>query len=282
MYLMPLDFAGLIKARDYDGIKALVISKMPLVIAALVILIVGFLIADLVGKLTVKTLKKKKADPSIHGFIKTIVVFILRIIFVLSAFSTLGVNINSFVAALAAGGVTAGLGLQSSVSQFASGLQILLNHPFRSGDFIDIGDVSGTVREIKLMYTVLITLDNRRVIVPNSHITSSNLINYTAENLRRTDLVFSISYEADIERAKQALRDVAAGSELIKESPEPVVAVCEHGESSIKLACQVWCAPSDYWKVFYYMQEAVKLEFDRCGVAIPYSQLDVHIIPEKE
>ena len=282
MQFYTLDLASLIKAGDYEGIKALVISKIPLVIAALVIILVGFLISDLIGKLVVKALKKKKADPSIHAFIRTIVVSILRLIFILSAFSTLGVNINSFVAALAAGGVTAGLGLQSSISQFASGVQILLNHPFRSGDFIDIGTVSGNVREIRLMYTVLVTLDNRRVIVPNSNITSANLINYTAEKLRRIDLVYAISYEADIEKAKQVLREVAKNNELIREKPEPIIAVCEHGTSSINLACQVWCSPSDYWKVFYYMQESVKVEFDKGGVAIPYNQLDVHIIPDKK
>lgn len=274
---IPLELSDLIKAHDYEGIKALIISKLPIVAAAAVIIAVGFIIADFIGKLVVKALNAKGVDPSIHNFIKTIITLILKTGVILSALSTLNVDVNSFVAALAAGGVTAGFGLQASIGQLASGFQILINHPFKSGDFIDIGSVSGKVCEIKMMYTVLLTLDNKRVIVPNSHITSSNIINFNAEPRRRIDLTYSISYSADISKAREAVLAVIAENDMILQEPKSEVFVQEHASSSINLVAYVWCDSQNYWPVFFYMQEAVKLAFDRCGIEIPFTQVDINV-----
>lgn len=276
----PLDLAQLIQDKDYDGIIALLISKAPLIIAALLIVIIGFIISNLIGKLVVKGLQAKGVDPSVHSFIKTIVSLILKFIFILSALSTLNIDVNSFITALGAAGVTAGIGLQASISQLASGIQILANHPFKSGDYIDVGTVSGKVREIKIMYTVLITVDNKRVIVPNSYITSNNIINYNAEDRRRLDLVFSVSYDADIAKAKQVISDVVKKNNVIFTDPEPIIAVKEHAASSVNIACLIWCPADEYWNVFYYMQEEIKLSFDENKISIPYGQLDIHITKE--
>ena len=272
--------AELIKNKDIDGIINLIIDKAPLLLAAVIIVIAGVVVSKLIGKLVVKAMSAKGVDPSIHSFIKTIVMFLVNLIFVLSALSTLNIDVNSFVTALGAAGVTAGLGLQASISQFASGIQILFNHPFKSGDFIDIGSVSGKVQEIKMMYTALITPDNKRVIIPNSTITSSNIINYNAENRRRLDLVYSISYNDDIAKAKGILADIIKNDNRIFADPEPIIAVKEHAASSVNLACLIWCTADDYWDVFYFMQEKVKLAFDENGISIPYGQLDVHITKE--
>ncbi len=284
MEIIKMSLAQLIKDRDFEGIKALVISKLPLIVAVIIIIAAGFLISNLIGKLTVKAMKLRGVDSSVHGFIKTIVKFLIRLFFILTALATLGVNVNSFIAALAAGGLTAGFGLSHSISQFASGLQILINKPFRSGDYIDIGSVAGTVREIKIMYTVLITLENKKVIVPNSHITESNIINFTAEENRRIDLLYSISYSDNIERAREAILCAAAGCDKIYESPAPKAFVSEHSDSSIKLVAQVWCNSKNYWEVFFFMQEHVKLEFDKAGVTIPFNQVDIHFdkLPKDE
>lgn len=270
----------MLKNQDYEGVKTLLISKAPTIIAAILIVVIGFIISNLIGKLLIKALRAKGVDPSVHSFIKTIVTLILKLIFILSALSTLNIDVNSFITALGAAGITAGIGLQASISQFASGIQILANHPFKSGDYIDIGTVSGTVREIKIMYTVLVTADNKRVIVPNSTITSSNIINYNAENKRRLDLSFSISYDADILKAKEVLLEVVKSNNLILTDPEPRIAVREQAASSVNLACIIWCSSNDYWDIFYYMQEEAKLSFDKNGISIPYGQLDVHIIKE--
>lgn len=278
--LVEANLVSLIKARDYDALLSLILEKAPSVIMAIVIVVIGVIVSKLIGKLAVKAMSAKGVDPSIHSFVRTIIVLLFNFIFILSALSTLGLDINSFIAALGAAGITAGLGLQASVSQVASGIQILFNHPFKSGDYIDVGTVSGKVHEIKIMYTVLITVDNKRVIIPNSYITSNNIINYNAEDRRRLDLVFSISYDADIEKAKEVIREVIAKNDLILTDPEPLIAVKEHAASSVNLACLVWCSSSEYWNVFYYMQEAVKVAFDNNSISIPYGQLDIHITKE--
>ena len=280
MKFYPLDLAELIKERDVEGIIALIISKLPLLISAAIIIAVGFTVANLIGKILIKALCAKGIDPSIHSFIRTIVTLILKFAVILSALSTLNIDVNSFLTALGAAGITAGIGLQSSISQLASGIQILVNHPFKSGDFIDIGSVSGKVHEIKMMYTELITLDNKRVIIPNSTITSSNIINYNSESRRRLDLVFSVSYDADISKAKEVLLETVKANKIILTDPAPIIAVKEHAASSINLACLIWCSSDDYWDAFYSMQESVKLAFDSNGIPIPYSQLDVHLIKE--
>lgn len=261
----------------WDDVVKFVVSKAPLLLGAVIIVVVGFVLSNLVGKLVVKGMRARGIDPSIHTFIKTIVVLLLKFAVILSALSTMNVDVNSFIAAIGAAGITAGLGLQASVSQFASGIQILINHPFKSGDYIDLGTVSGKVHEIKMMYTELITVDNKRVIVPNSHITGSNIINYNSESKRRIDLVFGISYDADIAKAKEVIAQTVRKNELILTDPEPIIAVSAQAASSVNISCLVWCHTDDYWNVFYYMQEAVKLAFDENKIAIPYDQLDVHI-----
>lgn len=280
MEAYPLDLAALIQERDIDGIVALIIAKIPIIVSAIAILVIGFILSNLIGKLAVKAMQANGVDPSIHSFIRTCITLLLKLAVILSALSTLGVSISSFLAAIGAAGVTAGLGLQSSVSQIASGIQILINHPFKSGDFVDLGSVSGKVHEIKLMYTVFITVDNKQVIVPNSTITTSNIINYNAENRRRLDLVYSVSYDQDIEKAKQVIADVVSKNQYILSDPEPVIGVKEHAASSINIACLVWVDSNDYWDAFYYMQEQVKLAFDKNGISIPYNQLDIHISKE--
>ena len=262
---------------EWDDVVKFVVSKAPLLLGAVIIVVVGFVLSNLVGKLVVKGMRARGIDPSIHTFIKTIVVLLLKFAVILSALSTMNVDVNSFIAAIGAAGITAGLGLQASVSQFASGIQILINHPFKSGDYIDLGTVSGKVHEIKMMYTELITVDNKRVIVPNSHITGSNIINYNSESKRRIDLVFGISYDADIAKAKEVIAQTVRKNELILTEPEPIIAVSAQAASSVNISCLVWCHTDDYWNVFYYMQEAVKLAFDENKIAIPDDQLDVHI-----
>ena len=270
----------LFKSGDYNAILSRILEKAPSIIAAIVIVVVGYIISKFIGNLVVKAMSAKGVDPSIHSFIRTVITLILNFVFILSALSTVGLDVNSFVTALGAAGITAGIGLQSSISQIASGVQILVNHPFKSGDYIDVGTVSGKVHEIKIMYTVLITVDNKRVIIPNSYITSNNIINYNAEDRRRLDLVFSVSYDADIEKAREVIKQVINKNNLILTDPEPIIAVKEHAASSINLACLIWCSSNEYWNVFYYMQEAVKVAFDDNCISIPYGQLDIHITKE--
>lgn len=254
------------------------LNILPKLVIAAIIIVAGFFFSKLCGNLLVKLLKKNNVDETVHYFLRRMLVVTMGIVFVLFALSAVGVNINSFIAALGAAGITAGLGLQTSISQFASGLEILFVKPFKKGDYIEVEDVNGVVEEIHFMNTTLLTLDNKRVIVPNSHITGNNLINYTSENKRRVDLTFSISYSDDIAKAKQVIESCAVESPYVIDDPNTVIAVKEHSSSSIDIASYVWCKSEDYWKAYFDMQERVKLAFDENGVQIPFTQMDVHLV----
>lgn len=256
------------------------IEKIPTLILAASLIIIGVLLSKLVAKLITKTMSARGVDPSVYNFIRRIVCAAIKLTFVLSALSMF-INVGSVIAAIGAAGVTAGLGLQASVAQFASGIQILMNRPFKTGDFVELNGVSGNVADIRFMNTVIITPDNKRIIIPNSHITSNHIINYTAEGKRRLDLIFSISYSDDITKAKDVIRQTALHNEFILSDPEPQVYVNSHESSSINLIAKIWCSVDKYWDAYHSMQEQVKIALDRNAISIPFNQLDVHVISGK-
>ena len=172
--------------------------------------------------------------------------------------------------------------MQDSVSQFASGIQILLNRPFKNGDYIEVAGQAGFVDEIRFMNTVITTVDNKRIVIPNTHLTKNEIVNFSAEDKRRVDLSYSIAYTDDIETAKSVLKNTISDVEKILNDPEPNIFVGTHGESSVELIVRVWCKSVDYWDVYFSMQEKVKLAFDKNGIHIPFNQLDVHIIDNKK
>lgn len=257
-----------------------IIDKIPSIIIAVIMIFVGILLSRFVSKLLVKALKSRNVDPSVYNFIRRFVSVAIKAAFILSALSMF-FNIGSLVTALGAAGVAASLGLQDSVAQFASGIQILLNHPFKNGDFVEVNGIQGNVSDIRFMNTVITTADNKRIIVPNSHITTNHIVNYSAENIRRVDLTYSIGYADDMAKAKNVIRNVAECNDLILKDPEVQVYVGSHEASSINLVARIWCKGTDYWEVYYQMQEQVKLAFDENGISIPFNQLDVHIRNEK-
>ena len=264
----------------FETLPTKILDSLPKIIGAIVVIIIGFFISKFAGKIVLKIMQKNNVDESVHHFLEKMLVVSLRIVFVVFALSVLGVDVNSFVAALGAAGITAGLGLQSLISQFASGIEIMFNKPFKSGDFIELESVSGTVEQIHFMNTTLLTPDNRRVIVPNSHITTNNLINYTAQHKRRIDLKFSIGYGDDMTLAKQIVAKVNEECPYTIEDENTRIAISNHGESSITVTALLWCESPNYWNAYYDIQERVKLEFDKAGIHIPYNQLDVHVIKD--
>lgn len=256
------------------------LNKLPTIIIAALLIIIGFWISSLICKIIVKAMKKKNVDFTVYNFISKMVLVLIRIAIVLSALSMF-FKITSLLATLSAAGVAIGLGLQDSVSQFASGIQILLNHPFKTGDFVEVAGISGNVAEIGFMQTIITTVDNKRIIIPNSDLTKNHITNYSAEEKRRVDFVFSISYSEDIRKAKSVVLKTAEANEMIFQDPKPVVYVGAHSSSSIDLFARCWCKCADYWEVFFAMQEAVKIAFDENSINIPFEQLDVHIIDKK-
>lgn len=267
-------------AKWFEELPAKILDASPKIIGAVIVIVIGFFFSKLAGKLLIKIMKKNGVDESVHHFLKSMLVVSLRILFVLFALGVLGIDVSSFAATLGAAGITAGLGLQSLISQFASGIEIMFNKPFRAGDFIELESVMGTVEEIHFMNTTLLTPDNKRVVIPNSHITSNNLINYTAQKQRRIDFKFSIGYGDDILVAKQAVAKANLECPYTINDPAPRIAVGGHGDNSIRIDALLWCKSEDYWSAYYDMYERVKTEFDKAGIHIPYNQLDVHITKE--
>lgn len=253
-----------------------IIEKIPALIIAVIMIFVGIFLSRFVSKILVKAMKVRNVDPSVYNFIKRSVSVLIKACFILSALSMF-FDIGSIVTAIGAAGVAASLGLQDSVAQFASGIQILLNHPFKNGDFVDVNGVQGSVSDIRFMNTVITTVDNKRIIIPNSHITTNHIVNYSAEDIRRIDLTYSISYTDSISKAKNVIQNVAEMNNLILSDPAPQVFVSSHESSSINLVAKIWCKSNDYWDVYYQMQENVKLAFDENDISIPFNQLDVHV-----
>lgn len=254
-----------------------IISSLPSVIIAVVLIFLGFFLAKIASKLIVKGLSAKNVDPSVYNFIKRFVSAGIKFIFILFAVSMF-YDVNSIFVALGGAGLAAGIGLQDSVAQFASGIQILINHPFKTGDFVELNGISGSVADIRFMNTVIKTADNKKIIIPNSHITTNHIINYSAEDKRRVDFNFSISYTDDIQLAKNVILDVAKANNKVISDPQPVVYVNSHEASSICLVARLWCAGADYWDVYFAMQEEVKIAFDKNNISIPFNQVDVHIV----
>lgn len=249
-------------------------------LSAALIFLAGWWLAKLAAKLAKNAVKKGRADPLVAGFIGSLVKAVVLLAAAVSAIAQLQININSLIAALGAAGLTASFALQGSLSNLVSGMQIIFTKPFKMGDYLAFGGYEGTVKRIEILYTVLATFDNKEVIVPNSKITGDVVVNFTTNGTRRLDLSYGVAYSADLRRAKDILRRLAEGDVRVLDAPAPVIAVGELKDSSVTLVMKLWCKQEDYWNLYYAMQEAVKLAFDKAGVPIPFPQLDVHLAGE--
>src|SRR5699024_4423355 len=233
-------------------------------------------------KIIKKGMLKAKNDYTVITFIGSVVNIILKFIIIISALAVLGVDITSILTAFGAAMVAIGLALQNSLSNIASGVLIILNKPFKAGDILEFQGMTGTVVKIDLFDTHMKTYDNREIIVPNSIMTGDSVINCTSQDKRRVDLKFSISYDDDIIKVKGLLYTLIANYDLVMKDPEPAVYVGSHADSAIIMEVKLWTQPENYWKVYYYMMENVKLLFDKEGITIPFNQIVVHNASEEE
>ena len=256
---------------------------LPKLIFALLILLIGHIVVRIVCKILNKTLEKFKLDPSLIGFFGKTANISLHIILILSALSMIGVSTTGLIAAFSACAVAISLALKDSLSNIASGLMLLISKPFSTGDFVEIGEDSGTVLKIDLMHTTIKTYDNRHVIIPNGQLATLEVINYSLETTRLATLSFSVSYNNDIAEVKTAIMNCLQADERVlkEEGKEPIVRIQSYGESAINFSARFWTNSADYWGAYYELLEKVKLEFDEQGITIPYNQLDVHLIKEE-
>lgn len=260
-----------------DKIFAFFENKGPDLLTAAVILIVGLIIIKfLIGALK-KGLKRSKLDPICHKFIISLSKIFLDIIVIIMVCTKLGVPMSSLVTILGAAGLAISLAIQDSLSNLAGGFILLFTKPFQVGDFIQIADVSGTVKHINILQTKLDTVDNKAIYIPNGQVSAAKIINYSREEKRRLDLTFSIGYQDDFLKAQKIILDIINENNKALTDPEPLVRMCEHGANSINIAVKVWVKSDDYWDLNYDLLENVKLAFDQNGINIPYNQLDVYI-----
>ena len=247
------------------------------IVIAIVIFYIGKWVArkltDLVVKITRKT---GKVDETLLKFLSNIIFYVLMIVVILTALEQLGVDTTSFLAILGAAGLAIGLALKDSLSNFASGVMIIMFRPFKVGDFINAGGVSGSVEEISIFNTILKTGDNQTLIVPNGAITSGTITNVNAKPTRRVDLVVGIGYDDDIKKAKEVLNTIITSDERVLVDEGVTVAVSELADSSVNFVVRAWVNTPDYWAVKFDLTENIKLTFDKEGISIPYPQQDVH------
>ena len=253
----------------------------PRMMKAVVILLIGTWISSIIKRIANGAMKRSKIDKGIAGFICSCIKTVLNIIVIVSAIASLGVNITSIITALGAAGITIGLAMQDTLSNFASGVLILFNKPFKRGDYIEAEDSAGTVESIELMYTTLLTPDNKHLVYPNSKMTADKIINYTAEPDRRLDMKFPVAYGSDVQEVKRIINTVGLASGYVDVSRGAVVGIAEFGDSAMIFELRVWIKANDYWDAFFDMQERMKAAFDENGIEIPVSQLDVKVIEDK-
>lgn len=255
-------------------------SIMPLFIniaIAAAILFGGIWLAKKIKKYIVVIMEKKNVDALLASFTSNIAYVALVAFVIIAALGQLGIQTTSFVAIIGAAGLAIGLSLQGSLANFASGVMIIAFRPFKVGDFIEAGGVSGVVEGIQIFSTQMRTGDNKAIIVPNANITGGNITNYSAKDTRRVDMTFGIGYDDDIKKAKDILMELITTDERVLKDPEPLVAVSELADSSVNFTVRPWVNSADYWGVFFDITEAVKLRFDKEGISIPYPQQDVHM-----
>lgn len=245
------------------------------IVVFLIVLAVGCLAAKLLLKIIRKLLEKSKIEHTVLTFLFSILKIVVYLIVVLTALSTIGVNVSTIITTFAAAAITAGLALQESLGNIASGVVILISKPFVAGDIIEFEDVKGYVRSIRMFSTQIHTFDNKIVNIPNSRLTANNVTNCTGQINRRVNLSYTVSYDDDIDLVRKIILDLAKADARVLKEPEPKVYVDQHLESGIQIVAWLWVAPDDYYGVYYMMQENVLKEFNKHGVTIPYPHIKV-------
>ena len=250
---------------------------LKLIIGTLAI-VIGFKIINKLSKRFINLAEKRNVDMTLIKFIKSFISYTLKILLVLIiAGSYWKLELSGLAAIVASAGVAIGLALQGSLSNFAGGFIILLLRPFKVGDYIQTGQFEGTVEQIGVFYTSLTTIDNKVVLIPNGSLSNGSLVNYSAKDTRRVDLVFAVSYESDILKVRGILKDIVQQHRLVLDYPEPFVGLLEQADSSLNFAVRVWVNTPDYWTVYFDLLEEVKLRFDKEEISIPYPQIDLHL-----
>ena len=264
-------------ARYQDQLLTLAIEYAPKVALALLTLVVGLWVVSAVIRLFSKALSMRKVDATLVPFLTNLLGWLLKVVLFISVAAIVGIETTSFVAVLGAAGLAVGLALQGSLGNFAGGVLILVFRPYKVGDLIKAQGELGVVQEIQIFTTILLSPENRRVIIPNGALSNGTVINFSTEGAVRVDTTVGISYGADMKKAKEVLVEMVKAVPGVLSEPAPVVAVSELADSSVNLVVRPYCDPKDYWSVYFATVEGSKRALDEAGITIPFPQRDVHL-----
>ncbi|MGL4474111.1 MAG: mechanosensitive ion channel family protein [Shewanella sp.] len=261
-------------AQELPG---LVVTYGVKILLAIVIFIVGKYVANVAKKITFKTLERRKVDRTVSSFVSNIAWSVVLAFTVIAALGQIGVQTASLVAVIGAAGLAIGLALQGSLANFAAGVLMVIFRPCRVGDYVEAAGVAGTVDEITIFSTRLLTPDNKVVIAPNSAMMNGTITNYSAMDKRRIDLVIGVSYDADIAATKKLLCEILEQSDYVLADPGYTVGLTALANSSVNFVVRPWVKTSDYWPAHFAIMETIKLKLDEAGIGIPFPQMDVHV-----
>lgn len=263
-----------------DKLLDLSINAGKHILAAVIIYMVGRFLIKLINRVVFGMLERRQVEISVQSFLRSLLNILLTILLIISVIGALGVNTTSFAALLASAGVAIGMALSGHLQNFAGGLVVLVFKPYKVGDYIEAQSVAGTVREIQIFHTILVTPDNKVVYVPNGSLSNSSIINYSRESLRRVQWVIGVEYGENVDKVREKLMQLFAEDPRILQAPEankPFVGLETLADSSVNLAIRVWVKTEDYWVVHYQMQQRIYDLFNREGINIPFPQTVIHI-----
>ena len=255
----------------------LTVAFIPKLIGCILVLWIGFKLIKLLKKALTKLLDRRGAEASLKGFLTSLVDVLMKVMLIIMAMDIIGIKATSFIAILGAAGLAVGMALQGTLQNFAGGVIILLLRPFKVGDYIEVGSYKGYVQTIHIFHTMIRPFNGRIIIVPNSELATKSLINHTREEVIRLDVVCSVAYGTDLDKARQVISDVIAADPLIKKDPIPKFCVSELGNSSVDWSLWLWVSVEDYWTVWMRIRENIYNAFNQNGISIPFPQMDVHV-----
>lgn len=262
--------------------QALLLDYAVNVVAAIAIVIIGMIMARMIANGINRVMVVRKIDSTVADFLSALVRYGIIAFAIIAALGRVGVQTASVIAVLGAAGLAVGLALQGSLSNLAAGVLLVTFRPFRSGEYVDLGGVAGTVQNVQIFSTTLRTVDGKIVVVPNGKIIAGNIINFSREPLRRNEFIIGVAYDADIDLVKQILTDIVMADARILQEQGVTVRLNELGASSLNFVVRAWSKSSDLQEVYWDILEKVKKALDAHGIGIPYPQMDVHMIPQRE
>ncbi len=255
----------------------MLVMYAPKLIGAIVVLIVGLWVIKMLTKTITRFMEKRDMDASLRPFLKTLFSALLKVLLIVSVMGMVGIEMTSFIAILGAAGLAVGLALSGTLQNFAGGVMILLFKPYKVGDFIEAQGYMGTVNQIQIFNTILLTVDNRTIIIPNAKISNDSLTNFSTQDTRRVDWVFGIAYGDSVKQARKIIEDFLTNDERVLKDPPHQIVLSELGDSSVNITVRAWVKPADFWNLKFEMNENIYNKFNEVGLNIPFPQMDVHV-----